>query len=168
LGRQTPESNWIAPMERALQLLPADSTHAAVLNFGIAKSYDDLGNYPKSWEHLVAANRIERAFIRYDSATDIGLMQAMEGAFAAPEAGPREVTAESPIFIVGLPRTGTTLVERILSSHPQVHAGGELTAIADTILTLTRRQEAAPADAQEIAAHIAGLDPRTVAAEYLA
>jgi hypothetical protein len=59
-------------------------------------------------------------------------------------------------------------MERILSSHPQVHAGGELTAVADTILALRRREEAAPADARAIAAYIAALDPQTIAAEYLA
>jgi len=168
LGRQTPERNWIAPMERAVKLLPADSTHAATLHFGLAKSYDDLANYAKSWEHLTAANRIERAFIIYDSASDTGLMQAMEEALAAPEAAMTDPAAESPIFIVGLPRTGTTLVERILSSHPQVHGGGELTAVADSILTVSQRLQAAPGDARAIAAHIAGLDPRTIAAEYLA
>jgi tetratricopeptide (TPR) repeat protein len=171
LGRQTAERNWIAPMERALQLLPPASTHAAVLHFGLAKSYDDLGDHRKSWEHVTAANRVERAFIRYDSATDTELMRAMEEAFAAPEApqsAPAAAVETSPIFIIGLPRTGTTLVERILSSHPQVHAGGELTAIADTILTLTYRQGPAPADARGTAAQIAGLDPRAIAAGYLA
>ena len=168
LGRQTPERNWIAPMEHALQLLPADSTHAAVLHFGLAKSYEDLANYPKSWQHITAANRIERAFIQYDSASDTGLMQAMVEAFVAPQDAPADVAAESPIFVIGLPRTGTTLMERILSSHPRVHAGGELTAVADTILALTRREAAAPADARGIATYIAGLDPKTIAAEYLA
>lgn len=168
LGRQTPERNWITPMERALLLLPPASTHAAVLHFGLAKSYEDLGDHCKSWEHVTAANRIERAFIRYDSATDTGLMRAMAEAFAAQEPAQAAATAESPIFIVGLPRTGTTMVERILSSHPAVHAGGELTAIADTILTLTHRPQAAPADAHSIAAQIAGLDPGRIAAQYLA
>lgn len=171
LGRQTPERNWIAPMERALQLLPSASTHAAVLHFGLAKSYEDLGNYRKSWEHVAAGNSVERAFIRYDSTTDTELMRAMEETFAAQEAPQSEPTAtatESPIFIIGLPRSGTTMVERILSSHPEVHAGGELTAIADTILTLTRQQGTAPADAREIAAQIAALDPRRITAEYLA
>jgi tetratricopeptide (TPR) repeat protein len=171
LGRQTPERNWIAPMERALQLLPPASTHAAVVHFGLAKSYEDLGDFRRSWEHVTAANRVERAFIRYDSKTDTGLMQAMEEAFAAqeaPQSVPAASVAESPIFIVGLPRSGTTMVERILSSHPQVHAGGELTAIADTILTLTHRQGAAPADARGTALQIAALDPGTIAAEYLA
>jgi tetratricopeptide (TPR) repeat protein len=169
LGRQTLERNWIAPMERALELLPSDSTHAAVLHFGLAKSYEDLGDYPVSWQHFAAANRIERAFIRYDSATDTALMEAMEGAFAAPTLAPQpEIMAESPIFIVGLPRTGTTMVERILSSHPRIHVGGELTAIADTILSLTHRQTASPVDARTAAARIAGLDPAEVAAEYLA
>jgi len=169
LGRQTPERNWIAPMERALRLLPQASTHAAVLHFGLAKSYDDLGDHRKSWQHVTAANRVERAFIRYDSASDTGLMRAMEEAFAAQEApAPAIAAVESPIFIVGLPRTGTTMVERILSSHPEVHAGGELTAIADTILTLTQRPEAAPVDARSAAAQIAGLDPGRIAAEYMA
>lgn len=171
LGRQTAERNWIAPMERALELLPAASTHAAVLHFGLAKSYEDLGDHARSWQHVTAANRTERAFIRYDSASDTGLMRAMEEAFAAPEARAPAAGAaagESPIFIIGLPRTGTTMAERILSSHPQVHAGGELTAIADTILALTNRPEAPPVDARSAAAQIAGLDPGRVAAEYLA
>lgn len=171
LGRQTPERNWIAPMERALPLLPPVSTHTAVLHFALAKSYEDLGDHRKSWEHVTTANRVERAFIRYESASDTELMRAMEEAFAAVEAqepARAAAAAESPIFIVGLPRTGTTMVERILSSHPQIHAGGELTAVADTILTLRHRQGAGASDARSIAQQIAALDPATIASQYLA
>jgi len=166
LHRQTPERNWIAQMKRALERLPAQSDHAAIVHFALAKSYEDLGDYRSSWEHLIAGNRIERAFIKYDPARDRELIQALTEVFTANEPQPHGAAAESPIFIVGLPRSGSTLIERILSSHPQVHQGGELTALNDSIVGLAG---VAPGTAtREFVARIAGIDGRTLAAEYLA
>lgn len=168
LRRQTPERNWIPQMKHALERLPAGSDHAALVHFALAKSYDDLGEYRSSWEHLTAGNRIERTFIRYDIAVDRELMRAVAERFTADEAQAEDAAQESPIFILGLPRSGSTLIERVVSNHPQVHQGGELGAVTDSILALTGVAPANAAGAREFAARLAALEGRPLGAEYLA
>ena len=169
LRRQTSEHNWIAQMHQALSRLPPESEHAAIVHFGLAKSYQDLGDHEASWRHLSAANRIERALIEYSPDADRALMLAMEEAFAAAQADPSAASGESPIFIVGLPRCGSTLVEQILSNHPEVQACGELTAMTDAILTLVNRAAGPPpSDARSHAQRLAALDGASLAQEYLA
>jgi tetratricopeptide (TPR) repeat protein len=166
LRRQTPERNWIPQMKHALERLPARSDHAAIVHFALAKSYEDLGDYRLSWEHLTAGNGIERTFIKYDPALDRELMEALTEVFTANEPEPESAAGESPIFIVGLPRSGSTLIERILSSHPQTRQGGELTAVNDSIVGLTGVVPGI--GAREFVARIAAIDGQTLAAEYLA
>lgn len=168
LRRQTPERNWIAQMKRALELLPAASEHAVDVHFALAKSYDDLGNYRSNLQHLSAGNRIERTFINYDLAFDRELMKALEESFTADEGRAEDAVVESPIFIVGLPRSGSTLIERILSSHPQIHQAGELTAVTDSILALTGIVPGSGITARDYAARLAALNGPAIAEQYLA
>ncbi len=167
LRRQTPERNWISQMQQALERLPTASDHAALVHFALAKTYHDLNDYRLSWEHLAAGNRIERTFISYDLAFDRELMQALEELFTSGEPEADSTAGESPIFIVGLPRSGSTLIERILSNHPQIHQGGELTAVTDSILALTGIVPGPGTDARQYAARLAALGGRALAAEYL-
>ena len=168
LRRQTPERNWIPQMKHALERLPSGSDHAALVHFALAKSYDDLGDYRSSWEHLTAGNRIERTFIRYDVAVDRELMRALEELFTADEARAEDGAQESPIFILGLPRSGSTLIERVLSNHPQVHQGGELGAVTDSIISLTGSASGEGIGPRDLAARMAALRARALAAQYLA
>ena len=169
LRRQTPEHNWIPQMQQALKRLPGESQSAASVHFSLAKSYEDLGDYRSSWENLNAGNRIERGFIDYDPTLDRELMQAMQEVFTTDEPEAALAAQESPIFIVGLPRSGSTLIERILSSHPQIYQGGELTAATDAIRSVTTTaQSPTRGGAREHAARLAALDGRAIATEYLA
>ncbi|MGC8518826.1 MAG: sulfotransferase [Steroidobacteraceae bacterium] len=169
LRRQTGERNWIAQMQWALARLPPQSEHAAIVHFGLAKSYQDLGDHAASWRHLSSANRIERALIQYSPDPDRALMHAMEEIFATAQSDPLEARGESPIFIIGLPRCGSTLVEQILSNHPEVQACGELTAMTDAILTVSDRLgDPQPIDARGHAQRLAKLDSAALAQEYLA
>ena len=169
LRRQTSERNWIGQMQQALSRLPSQSEHAAIVHFGLAKSYQDLGDHAASWRHLSTANRIERALIQYSPDPDQALMRAMEEIFATAQPDPFDARTEAPIFIIGLPRCGSTLVEQILSNHPEVHACGELTAMTDAILTVgDRLGSPEPLDARGHARHLAALDGAALAREYMA
>jgi tetratricopeptide (TPR) repeat protein len=133
LRRQSSDCNSVAPLEAALAAAPADSADAAILHFGLAKSYEDLGDYAQGWRHLQAGNRVERARIDYSPETDRALVDRIIAAFPVLETPRPDTTGVRPIFIVGIPRTGTTLAERIIAGHSQVHPAGEITAMSEAI-----------------------------------
>jgi tetratricopeptide (TPR) repeat protein len=125
LAEQTAENNVIAPLER---LFAQTSDPEARLRIGhaLAKSFEDLENPLAALEWLVAA----KAGMAERTTFDIDLERQAFDAAAASAVGPSASTTsggEAAIFVLGLPRTGTTLVDRILSSHPQVVSVGEPT-----------------------------------------
>lgn len=169
LEPQTPERNHIAALEGALLGVHTDSKEAATLHFALAKAYDDLRDYAVSWRHLRTGNRIERAGIRYDPATDRAVIERLIEAFPNLEAPTPDTTGEAPVFIVGLPRSGTTLVERILGRHSAVDATGELPALTEAVsLAVRRASPHAPRDWAQFATRFAHTDPADIAREYLA
>ncbi len=170
LRRQTAERNYLTALQTALAGAPAGSTDAAILNFGLAKTYEDMGDYAASWAHLTAANRLERARIDYQPEQDRAFLERMIAAFPDAGAAGLDTTGERPIFIVGLPRTGTTLIERIIGSHSQVHAAGEVNALAEAVDVAIERAAAGAqsVDGERFSAILRGLDGKLIADEYLA
>ncbi len=106
----------------------------ASVRFGLGKAFDDLGDYAEAMRQYEAANRlrgtsgrVDRAALaaRYDNIIAGHPAEALASA-RQPPAGLARAADDLPVLIVGAPRSGTTLVEQILSSHPAVAAGGEL------------------------------------------
>lgn len=125
LRRQTAESNHVDCL-RALLARPGNSVTATVyLNMALAKELEDLGEYPQAFAHLVRGKSAPRQLMGYSSAQDAALFDALARSVDHPPAGNGHPSRE-PIFILGMPRSGTTLVDRILASHPQVQSAGEL------------------------------------------
>lgn len=108
--------------------------HRMALHFALGKVHDDLGDYAEAVLHFEAANRMEYVSRKVDRAA---LVRRIDRLVAASPLGFLErrpdfaLPDETPVLIVGMPRSGTTLVEQILSSHPAVAAGGELTYWGD-------------------------------------
>ncbi|MEO6925882.1 MAG: sulfotransferase [Rhodanobacter sp.] len=124
LRRQSPDHNHV---QRLLALLPGNAANLVAqlnLHLALAKEYEDLADYPKAFEHLSAGKAAGKTMSQYTFARDEALFAAVTRAAPRPAAG--GYVTDEPIFIIGMPRSGTTLVERILSSHPDVHAAGEL------------------------------------------
>jgi len=98
------------------------------LLFAISKAYEDLKDYEKSSEYLVKANDIMKENTNYNIGHIIEQMTMLRQLFQVNYFEPAQIskTAKNPIFIVGMPRSGTTLVEQIISSHSKVYSGGEL------------------------------------------
>jgi tetratricopeptide (TPR) repeat protein len=104
-----------------------DDQGRLLLHFAIGKLLDDLGEYAEAMRHFDMGNRISRASFdatAFSAAVDRLTQRFTPGFFAANAAFGRD--DDAPLLIAGLPRSGTTLVEQIISSHPQVAAGGEL------------------------------------------
>ncbi|MGO9931088.1 MAG: tetratricopeptide repeat-containing sulfotransferase family protein [Steroidobacteraceae bacterium] len=111
------------------------------VHFALGKAYDDLGDYAEAMRSYEEANRLRamsappnRAALaaKYDSLIAGGAAEAFERARQAL-ARPAAPGDDLPVFIVGMPRSGTTLIEQILSSHPAVAAGGELNFWGDRL-----------------------------------
>jgi tetratricopeptide (TPR) repeat protein len=128
---------WISRMQSLLEAKEWHKVHGAVvaerqlmmLHFALGKALDDLGEYADAMSHFHAANKSRRkqsAFDPHEVEQRINQLVARftPEFFAAHSAiGHDDPT---PILIVGMPRSGTTLLERIVSSHPKVHGCGEL------------------------------------------
>lgn len=127
LHRQTPEGAHIQRLQTLLAGHDGDPEARLCLHFALAKEHEDLGHYGQAFEHYRQGNAAGREELAYDPAQDAAIFAAMERAFPEPLPAPDPgAAAAEPIFVFGLPRSGTTLVERILSSHPDVQAAGEL------------------------------------------
>ncbi|HEY4123251.1 MAG TPA: sulfotransferase, partial [Rhizomicrobium sp.] len=107
----------------------ADSQRSE-LHFALAKAHDDLQHHGAAFQHLQRGNSIKRRLVPYNEADMAEAFHALKAAFT-PEVVAREAgyPSELPIFIVGMPRSGTTLVEQILASAPGVVGAGELTIV---------------------------------------
>ncbi len=120
------------------------------LGHAIAKTLEDLGRLEESFHWLGKAKEQKRRSLNYQIEADLALFDA--AAKTASETPSAPATDAGPIFIVGLPRTGTTLVDRIISSHPEVCSVGELNTFADSIKTLANTDSATVLDAATMAA----------------
>lgn len=99
------------------------------LNFALGKILDDRGEYRCAFEHYERANALRRRSVEYDEARYSQLVAGIVATFSAQfisVSGLRGNPSDKPVFILGMPRSGTTLVEHILSSHPKVFGAGEL------------------------------------------
>jgi len=137
LKKQSPESNHLARMEALLSQL-SDSSDELHLRYALAKEYEDLQDHDAAFRQLDAANRRRKAQLGYHFDSDRAVFDRLTRCFQQPSyfQGDSDLR-EGPIFVVGLPRTGTTLVERILSSHPEVESGGELQAMPIAVKRLS-------------------------------
>jgi tetratricopeptide (TPR) repeat protein len=161
LRGRLPEADQADMQERlADPNLPASKRLA--LHFGLAQVLDARGDYAQAADHLQQANALRRAEWHkrgqdYDPAEHTRFVEDLLAAFA-PEYFERVrgfgVETERPVFIVGLPRSGTTLIEQVLASHSQVFGAGELRFARDTFESLPRvlGREAPPIEC------VAGLD----------
>lgn len=116
---------------------PVDLTN---YNFALGKALRDTGAYEASFEALERGNRLRKTDLGYSIERDKMLFANVKSFFSGPglEAEPAKATAngKTPIFILGMPRSGTSLAEQILSSHPSVHGCGELEFMSHAVKTM--------------------------------
>lgn len=127
LRRQTSTDNHLKRLHELRSKVsgPRDQLH---LGHAIAKEQEDLGHYEDAFKYLTWAKQAQSAAGSYSAQSDEALFAGVRQLFSQEVFDALRAGCDNPepIFIVGMPRTGTTLVEQILSSHSQVYAAGEL------------------------------------------
>ncbi len=166
ITKQTQEQNEIATLMRVAEAVKSDRVRMHRIGHALAKAHEDLGDEAGAMAWLAAAKEAWRR--GYDGAADAGRFAAAVRSASlpmSPAAGGGD--DEQPIFVVGMPRTGTTLVERILSSHSEVDSAGETNHFALALRKATGLRGAALVDGALIDA-AASADMASVGAGYVA
>ena len=112
---------------------------SAHLEFALGKAYEDLGDRERSFAHILQGNARRRSQIRYHETVALEPFRTVPAEFTAERlagAAVVEPGADGPIFILGMPRSGSTLVEQILASHPRVSGGGELDLLTRAVVSV--------------------------------
>ncbi|MGH8226275.1 MAG: sulfotransferase, partial [Gammaproteobacteria bacterium] len=133
----------LALFENGLRSAHLDTSVSSAIGFALAKVRDDLGDYGAAWAALERANALRAESAHFDRAAWRDYEQAIYDVFTAEFCAAlpvAEESAEAPVFIVGMPRSGTTLVERRLGRHAALVAAGELEAVEVLGLELARER----------------------------
>ena len=150
LRKQTPASNHVGRLCRELEKRPSGPEDAVLLYYALHKELDDLQDYPAAWEALQRACQAKRRLLQYTPAESVALVDKLVEWSATRAGPPREIhAAESgytPIFIVGMHRSGTTLLEQILDGHADVRGVGELYDFTNQMRYATDRACRGPID----------------------
>jgi tetratricopeptide (TPR) repeat protein len=159
---QTEDRNHVAELQRELARPDVDDRARMFLGYALAKELDDLQRYDEAFQSLCAASRIRRRNLRYDVALDQRKLQRIAEVFPASSVRTTAAGAGSSrfIFIVGLPRSGTTLLEHMLTGLDGVRSNGETENFSQALLAC------APGDRGDVFANAAAADPNAVGARY--
>jgi tetratricopeptide (TPR) repeat protein len=160
---QSTDSNHVDELESALARRQSEYRARVFLGYALAKELDDLGRYDEAFDWFQSAARTRRARLDYDVALDEQKLARIASVyspsyFARASASPG-LDASRFIFIVGLPRSGTTLVERILSGLPEARSNGETDYFSSALL-------AAQHGTGDVFERAAAADPADVARAY--
>ena len=138
--RFSPGDHHLTAMETLeAELTSFSSKERISLHFALGKAYDDLEKHNESFRHLLKGNALKRQLTPYNEPAAHDLLSRVQAVFTAELIrGKRDHgnPSRSPVFVLGMPRSGTTLVEQILASHPKVFGAGELIAIAGAVANL--------------------------------
>ncbi|MBS0380149.1 MAG: sulfotransferase [Proteobacteria bacterium] len=155
------DGDWLKRAEAlvAAGIAPLDE---ADLRYAMGKFCDDTGDYARAFRHFRRANELQKAAApRYDRDGQARLVNDLKARYgAAPLGDPAEGASDSelPVLVVGMPRSGTSLVEQIIASHPQARGAGELGFWSEAMQRLEGPVRAGTLDAAQ---------RRTLAADYL-
>ena len=137
----TPEHAEPARLEKLADKVPFLKENSRIRYwFALGKMREDLGRYDDAFAAFVEGNRLKHAQISPDEAGKVALIQnvrnVFDASFMASRPTPVSPEQRSPIFIVGMPRSGTSLIEQILSTHPDAHGAGELPDLENILFAL--------------------------------
>ena len=178
----SPQAHWIlaglrnaeneqhaVQMETLAKQYESQPHHVAFLSYGAGKEYEDIEAWTRAFTAFERGAQARRKTINYDEPEEECMFAALAETYTKTwlETSKSEVESEAPVFIVGQPRTGTTLIERIITSHSEVASAGELQQFYLSIRRLSK--VVTPARISGELAHAAAeLDPSQLGRAYIA
>jgi len=171
LKKVTQETNNIAELIALTNTEKTNKEAQSKLFFALAKEEEDCQQYKNSIKHLQQANEIRSQFTQYNIDNDIDTINDICANFSdftdlKPTIKPKK--SNQPIFIIGLPRTGTTLLERIISQHPDVLAAGELHDFSTCLTLAVNSSSSTPLkNKQDFIKQSANIDYQALGEAYL-
>lgn len=178
LRRQTPQSSHVDFLHEQLRRIPVHSSVAqdnqirAEFEYALFKELDDLGRHEEAWSALARCNASMHALNPYDAGEEMAFVDAIiRQPLASPaSSGPSlsDFTGPIPIFIVGMPRSGSTLLDRMLSNHSEVTSAGEINDFLRQLMWLADLPGGDTARRLELIRRSRSVDLNQLAARYLA
>lgn len=151
VGKLATDAFALAHIASAMNAPATSMADQMLYHFAIAKVAEQRADAENCVFHLDAGNALKRHMSNYELSQDRDLFSAIKGYFRSQEIentlkqGMEDISGRTPIFILGMPRSGTSLIEQILSSHTDVHGAGELEALNNAVRgsqwTSTRRHD---------------------------
>jgi tetratricopeptide (TPR) repeat protein len=127
----------LAALEALVRRDGLSADKGLLVHFALSKALEDIGDYGQAFEHLRRGNSLKREQIDYDEKSEVRLFERISTVYDATLFDRFRGTGDPsrvPIFVLGMPRSGSTLIEQILAGHPQIHGAGELRDL-DTALS---------------------------------
>ena len=168
LRPQTVSNNHVSAIQRELRQHPKAWHDRMRLLYALAKEHEDLGQENDCIAAINEANKLRRDHLHYNVESDIAALNCIISTFNV-DLFKNSVTGFSetqPIFVLGLPRSGTTLIERILEAHPDVVAGGEMPAFGKALENCARDDGFSGAGKLELIPFSTKIDPLSLGRAY--
>lgn len=161
-----------AGMEKLLQRIDGlPQADQARLHFAYGQALSDTGQNDRGFEHFLKANALQRPMVGYNEAATLQSFNLIPSLFTAQllkEKSGLGDSSQTPVFIIGMPRSGSSLVEQILASHPQVFGAGERPDFGLALLNFIAQEPNQPGKIDQNALHnLSAIELAPLGAEYL-
>ena len=171
LRTQTAAKNHVEAMESVLADGADHYMGEVMLCHALAKECEDIGLYQKSFKYLSRGAALRKEHLSYEVNRDLRIIDRLIETFTEERiqsAASEACTSSEPIFVIGMPRTGTTLVERIIGSHSDVESAGELPNFSQVMTRMVHEQAAGgEGSPEEMIAASLELDIRQLGESYI-
>ena len=165
---QTETTNHISELQAALRQRGGKVENGIALHFALAKELEDLSCFEEAFSSLEVGCRLQRKRMQYDVSQDIAVIDRIIQVHTQTAVGGASgFPTEEPIFVVGLPRSGTTLIAQILASHSAVHSVGETPALAAETISAVRRRVGRHVEKMEFVTQVLEVESDTLGKAYL-